>query len=131
RDAYEQLAGKTVFSAQKAMVELLVASGDLHGGPKPITHPVKFFEKGDKPLEIVSTRQWYVVNGARDEALGSKLIELGRELAWHPDFMRVRYENWVEGLSADWLISRQRFFGVPIPVWYRLDDSGNPLFDEV
>ncbi|RDV46569.1 valine--tRNA ligase [Leifsonia sp. ku-ls] len=130
REAYAQLAGKTVFSAKQAVVELLRASGDLVGEPKPIQHPVKFFEKGDRPLEIVSTRQWYVKNGARDEELRQRLIELGRELDWHPDFMRVRYENWVNGLTGDWLISRQRFFGVPIPVWYPLDADGNPVFDQ-
>lgn len=131
RAAFDRLAGKTVFSAKQAMVELLGEHGDLDGEAKAITHPVKFFEKGDRPLEIVSTRQWYVANGARDEALRGRLIELGRELGWHPDFMRVRYENWVRGLSGDWLISRQRFFGVPIPVWYRLDAAGTPVFDEV
>ncbi|MDR6970358.1 valine--tRNA ligase [Leifsonia shinshuensis] len=130
KEAYAQLAGKTVFSAKQAVVELLRASGDLEGEPKPIQHPVKFFEKGDKPLEIVSTRQWYVKNGARDEELRARLIELGREIDWHPDFMRIRYENWVNGLTGDWLISRQRFFGVPIPVWYPLDADGNPLFDQ-
>ncbi|WP_285117021.1 valine--tRNA ligase [Leifsonia sp. fls2-241-R2A-40a] len=130
RAAYAELAGKTVFSAKQAVVELLRAAGDLEGEPKPIQHPVKFFEKGDKPLEIVSTRQWYVKNGARDEELRQRLIELGREIDWHPDFMRVRYENWVNGLTGDWLISRQRFFGVPIPVWYPLDADGNPVFDQ-
>ncbi|MFJ8893584.1 valine--tRNA ligase [Leifsonia sp. NPDC102414] len=128
--AYAELAGKTVFSAKQAVVDLLRASGDLDGDPKPIQHPVKFFEKGDKPLEIVSTRQWYVKNGARDEVLRARLIELGQSIDWHPDFMRVRYENWVGGLTGDWLISRQRFFGVPIPVWYPLDADGNPVFDE-
>lgn len=128
--AFAELAGKTVFSAKQAVVELLRASGDLEGDPKPIQHPVKFFEKGDKPLEIVSTRQWYVKNGARDEVLRARLIELGQSIDWHPEFMRVRYENWVGGLTGDWLISRQRFFGVPIPVWYALDGDGNPLFDE-
>ncbi|MEN0085860.1 MAG: valine--tRNA ligase [Leifsonia sp.] len=130
REAYAELAGKTVFSAKQTVVELLRASGDLIGEPKPIQHPVKFFEKGDRPLEIVSTRQWYVKNGARDEELRQRLIELGREIDWHPDFMRVRYENWVNGLTGDWLISRQRFFGVPIPVWYPLDGDGNPVFDQ-
>lgn len=130
REAYAQIAGKTVFSAKQTMVELLSASGELVGDIRKITHPVKFFEKGDRPLEIVSTRQWYIANGARDEALRERLIAHGRQLSWHPDFMRVRYENWVEGLTGDWLISRQRFFGVPIPVWYPLDADGNPIFDE-
>ncbi|NLB46342.1 MAG: valine--tRNA ligase [Microbacteriaceae bacterium] len=130
RAAYEQIAGKTVFSAKQTMVELLQASGELSGEIRKITHPVKFFEKGDRPLEIVSTRQWYIKNGARDESLRERLIAHGRELQWHPDFMRVRYENWVEGLSGDWLISRQRFFGVPIPVWYPLDDEANPLYEQ-
>ncbi|WP_053385888.1 valine--tRNA ligase [Leucobacter japonicus] len=128
--AYADIAGKTVFSAKQTVVEALQASGELVGDIRKITHPVKFFEKGDKPLEIVSTRQWYIVNGARDESLRERLLAHGRELSWHPDFMRVRYENWVEGLSGDWLISRQRFFGVPIPVWYPLDAEGNPVFDQ-
>ncbi|RUQ97513.1 valine--tRNA ligase [Labedella endophytica] len=128
-DAWAAITGKTVFSAKQAVVDLLKESGDLIGEPRAITHPVKFFEKGDRPLEIVSTRQWYVRNGARDEDLKARLLELGRELEWHPDFMRVRYENWVNGLSGDWLISRQRFFGVPIPLWYPLDADGEPVHD--
>jgi valyl-tRNA synthetase len=131
REAYAQLAGKTVFSAKQSVVEQLTASGELVGEIRKISHPVKFFEKGDKPLEIVSTRQWYIVNGARDEALQQSLLERGHEVGFHPDFMRVRYENWVNGLNGDWLISRQRFFGVPLPVWYPLDADGNPVFDDV
>ncbi|MFN3708409.1 valine--tRNA ligase [Microcella sp.] len=130
-EVYAEIAGKTVFSAKARMVELLAESGDLHGEPRAITHPVKFFEKGDKPLEIVTTRQWYITNGARDEALNARLIERGTQVAFHPDFMRVRYENWVGGLSGDWLISRQRFFGVPIPVWYRLDEQGEITGDPI
>jgi valyl-tRNA synthetase len=131
KEVFAQLAGKTVFSAKQTIVELLQASGDMVGEPKPITHLVKFFEKGDKPLEIVSTRQWYIRNGGRDQVLREKLIELGKALKFHPDFMRVRFENWVNGLTGDWLISRQRFFGVPIPVWYQLDADGNPDFEKV
>ena len=102
-----------------------------HRRPEPFTHPVKFYEKGDRPLEIVSTRQWYLRNGARDEELRDKLIGLGREISWHPDFMRVRFENWTNGLTGDWLVSRQRFFGVPIPVWYGLDENGERDYDSV
>ena len=129
--SYAELAGKTVFSAKAAMVDMLGESGDLVDTPENITHPVKFFEKGDKPLEIVTTRQWYISNGAKDSDLKNRLLERGQQVAFHPDFMRVRYENWVNGLSGDWLISRQRFFGVPIPVWYPLDTEGNPVEGEV
>ena len=103
----------------------------MEGDPKPFTHPVKFFEKGDRPLEIVSTRQWYIRNGARDAELRERLIALGREMSWHPDFMRVRFENWTNGLTGDWLVSRQRFFGVPIPVWYGLDENGERDYSRV
>ncbi|WP_369133583.1 valine--tRNA ligase [Modestobacter sp. I12A-02662] len=127
---YGELAGKTVFSAQQRIVELLRESGDLDGDPTPITHPVKFFEKGERPLEIVTTRQWYIRNGGRDADLREALLARGREIQWVPEHMRHRYENWVEGLNGDWLISRQRFFGVPFPVWYRLDPEGEPSYDD-
>jgi valyl-tRNA synthetase len=126
---FAEMAGKTVFSAKQRLVELLQESGDMVGEARPITHPVKFFEKGDKPLEIVSTRQWYIRNGGRDASIREDLIALGKKLKFHPDFMRVRYENWVNGLTGDWLISRQRFFGVPIPVWYKLDENAEPIFE--
>lgn len=129
--AYAEIAGKTVFSAKKRIVELLQESGELLEVSKPFTHPVKFYEKGDRPLEIVSTRQWYLRNGARDAELRDKLIALGQGMSWHPDFMRVRFENWTNGLTGDWLVSRQRFFGVPIPVWYPLDENGERDYDRV
>ncbi len=128
---WPELAAKTAHSAKEAIANLLKESGDLVGEIRPITHPVKFFEKGDKPLEIVTTRQWYIKNGGRDQALRKNLLARGTELNWHPDYMKVRYQNWVEGLNGDWLISRQRFFGVPLPLWYRLDENGNPDYNQV
>jgi len=125
---YAELAGKTAKQAQRRIVEMLEESGDLVTEPKPITHPVKFYEKGDRPLEIVSSRQWYIRNGARDDDLRARLLERGRALAWHPPTMCSRYESWVEGLNSDWLISRQRFFGVPFPVWYPVGADGEPDF---
>jgi valyl-tRNA synthetase len=121
---YAELAGKTAKQAQARIVELLDEAGELVGAPKTITHPVKFYERGDRPLEIVSSRQWYIRNGGRDPELRAAFLERGRELHWHPAHMRSRYESWVEGLNSDWLISRQRYFGVPFPLWYRLDAGG-------
>jgi valyl-tRNA synthetase len=122
--AYARIAGKTVFSAREEIVSMLRESGALEGEPSPITHPVKFYEKGDRPLEIVTSRQWYLRNGGRDEDLRAALLQRGRDIDWHPTYMQTRYDNWVEGLTGDWLVSRQRYFGVPFPVWYRLDADG-------
>ncbi|GAA1372596.1 valine--tRNA ligase [Luteococcus sanguinis] len=123
---YPEMATKTTFSARAAIVDKLRETGEMDGEPKPTQRMANFYEKGDKPLEIVSTRQWYIANGGRDEALKAKLVARGNEIAWTPEHMKHRYDNWVGGLNGDWLISRQRFFGVPFPVWYPTDAEGEP-----
>jgi valyl-tRNA synthetase len=127
--AYEELKGKTAFSAREAMVAALRESGDLDGEPTPTQRMANFYEKGDKPLEIVATRQWYITNGGRDSELRAEMIARGAQIEWIPPHMKHRYDNWVGGLNGDWLISRQRFFGIPFPVWYSLDAEGEPDYE--
>jgi valyl-tRNA synthetase len=121
RSSYAELSGLTLRRARERIVELLRETGALVGEPRPVTHAVKFYERGERPLEIVTSHQWYV----RTMAERAALIERGRELDWHPPFMRSRFESWVDGLSGDWNISRQRYFGVPFPVWYPLRGDGS------
>src|SRR6266516_2211282 len=119
-DAWKQLAGLAVTEARRRIVELLGESGELVEPPRPIVHPVSFYENGDHPLEIVTSRQWFIRLLAHRE----RLLARGRELDWHPPFMRRRFEDWVEGLTGDWLVSRQRFSGVPVPLWYPIGPDG-------
>ncbi|PJM74010.1 valine--tRNA ligase [Bifidobacterium primatium] len=129
RTIFAETEGKTTFTARKIIVDHLRESGDMDGEPKPTKRMTNFYEKGDKPLEIVTSRQWYLKNGGTDAKLNAELIERGKELNFHPDFMRVRYDNWVHGLNGDWLISRQRFFGVPFPLWYPVKEDGSADYD--
>ncbi|MHB8233994.1 MAG: valine--tRNA ligase [Solirubrobacteraceae bacterium] len=126
RRDYSELSGRTVNQARRRILELLEQSEDLVGEPTPVTRAVKFFEKGERPVEIVTSRQWFI----RTMAHRDKLLARGRELRWHPPYMRARYEDWINGLTGDWCVSRQRFFGVPFPLWYPLDSNGAVLHDK-
>ena len=124
-ESYGELEGRTINQARKRIVELLQESGELVGEPQPVTRAVKFFEKGERPVEIVTSRQWFI----RTIEHHDELIERGRELEWHPPYMRARFEDWVNGLTGDWCVSRQRFFGVPFPVWYPIDEAGKTIYE--
>lgn len=126
RGVWGELSGRTINQARRRTVELLQESGDLLGEPTPVTRAVKFFEKGDRPVEIVTSRQWFLRTIDHSE----ELLLRGRELHWHPPFMRARFEDWVRGLTGDWCISRQRFFGVPFPVWYPVDEHGEVRYEQ-
>lgn len=122
---FQKIIGLPVKAARKSIVEMLRESGELVGEPRSITHAVKFYEKGDVPIEFVPSRQWFVSLLDKKD----KMLEMGAKVKWFPEHMGTRFANWTAGLNQDWAISRQRFFGVPFPVWYKLDENGEPDFN--
>ena len=121
-----QARAKTVEMLRTPESAALAGKGPaLVAEPKPTEQAVKYYEKGDQPLEYISTRQWFVKILEHKEPL----IEQGKKVKWHPEFMYKRYEQWVQGLNQDWCISRQRYFGVAFPVWYPINANGLVEYD--
>ena len=107
-----ELEGMNIQQARKKIVELLDAKGVIRKKEK-VKQVVDVHERCGTPVEYLSTVQWFMKLLDKKE----ELIEAGKKINWHPEYMKKRYEEWVNGLKWDWCISRERFYGIPIPAY--------------
>ena len=117
--------GMKIEAARKEIIEDLKKDGALTG-QKPITHAVNVHERCGTAIEFLVTKQWFI----KVLDMKKELLTAGNKMSWYPKHMKVRYDNWTNGLSWDWCISRQRFYGVPFPIWYCKDCGEIILADE-
>ena len=106
-------AGLTVDETRKKIVSDLQTAG-LLGGNTAVDQVVSVSERSGVPVEFIMAPQWFI----KMLDLKAEFLKRSEELRWFPDWMKTRLDQWIEGLKYDWNIARQRFYGVPFPVWF-------------